>query len=133
NGARTLALAWVGRDEDARFLPLDRAGSPTAPPSGEDALKDARPLLFLDRLGGPPADGSSSLVASPSGSEAQLRGFACAKWPGRARPRSTRFRPAALSTSLRAWHSPRDTVALRCDREGLGPIAQSVRAPGSSP
>jgi len=79
NGARTLALAWVGRDEDARFLPLDRAGSPTAPPSGEGALKDARPLLFLDRLGGSPADGSSILVASPSDSDAQLRVFACAK------------------------------------------------------
>jgi hypothetical protein len=71
-----LALAWVGRDEQARLVPLDSAGAPAGPPSFEDALNDARPLLFA----GPAAAGSAEvLVATPSDATAQLRVFACAR------------------------------------------------------
>jgi hypothetical protein len=70
------ALAWVGKDEEARWLPLDRGGSPTARPSGEDDLKDTRSLLFLERSAGE-VDSSSVLVAAPSDVAAQLRVFAC--------------------------------------------------------
>ena len=85
----SLALTWIGKDEDARFLPLDGAGSPTGRPSSEDGLKDTRPLLFLDRLDrldrlepldrldGASGGSSSILVASPSDGDAQLRVFAC--------------------------------------------------------
>ncbi len=76
-GAPALALAWVGKDEQARLLPLDVSGAPAAPPSAEDALDDARALLFT--TGHPLATTSDVLVATPSDSAAQLRVFTCAR------------------------------------------------------
>jgi hypothetical protein len=83
-----LALAWIGKDEQARLLPLDATGAPAAAPSVEDALDDARALLFTGglagaRSGGPQALGIGAardvLVATPSDSAAQLRIFACSR------------------------------------------------------
>lgn len=75
-GSPALALAWVGKDEQARLLPVDVSGAPTAPPSAEDAFNDARALLFTGAY--PSATSSSDvLVATPSDSAAQLRVFAC--------------------------------------------------------
>jgi hypothetical protein len=73
-----LALAWVAGAEQVRLLPLDPAGTPTAAPSAEDALDDARALLFMSA---PTAasDTISVLVATPSDSATQLRVFACAR------------------------------------------------------
>ncbi len=78
------ALAWVAGGEQARLLPLDAAGAPTAPPSAEDALGDARALLFTGRARRAPGGGAASdaldvLVATPSDSAAQLRVFACSR------------------------------------------------------
>ncbi|HEY5147378.1 MAG TPA: hypothetical protein VII82_11455, partial [Polyangiaceae bacterium] len=70
------ALAWVGKDEEARFLPLDRGGSPTARSSSEDDLKDTRSLLFLERSARE-VESLSVLVAAPSDVAAQLRVFTC--------------------------------------------------------
>jgi hypothetical protein len=88
--APALALAWVAGGEQARLIPLDAVGVPTAAPSAEDDLNDARALLFMGRRGQPaPFTNSSSgpatssplevLVATPSDSAAQLRVFACAR------------------------------------------------------
>ncbi len=82
--AGALALAWVAGGEQARLVPLDAAGAPTAPPSAEDALGDARALLFTGRAarapgGGAAPDALDVLVATPSDSAAQLRVFACSR------------------------------------------------------
>jgi hypothetical protein len=82
--AGALALAWVAGGEQARLLPLDAAGVPAAPPSAEDALGDARALLFIGRAAHAPGGGVASdaldvLVATPSDSTAQLRVFACSR------------------------------------------------------
>ncbi len=85
-----VALAWVGKDEQARLIPLDSTGAPAGPPSAEDALDDARPLLFLSAflsgLSGPapgapasPGGVTQVLASSPSDPVAQLRIFSCAK------------------------------------------------------
>lgn len=79
-----VALAWVGKDEQARLIPLDSTGAPAGPPSAEEGLNDARPLLFLSgsAVGGP-ADGAGwstqVLASTPSDPAAQLRIFSCAK------------------------------------------------------
>jgi hypothetical protein len=87
-GREALALAWVAGGEQARLLPLDASGIPTAPPSAEDALGDARALLFAGgvsrssrepREGGSASDALDVLVATPSDSVAQLRVFACSR------------------------------------------------------
>lgn len=76
------AVVWVGREEQIRFLPLDGSGAPAAKTSVEEAMHDARPLLFLE---GPAPDAaglrSLVLVATPSDATAQLRGFACGGSP----------------------------------------------------
>ncbi len=73
------ALAWVGRQEQARFLPLDGSGAPASAIRAEDAMNDARPLLFLGSLGQEEAADARSLllVATPNDVAAQLRAFAC--------------------------------------------------------
>jgi hypothetical protein len=76
NRPAPFALAWIGKDEEARFLPLDQGGSPTARPSSEGDLKDTRSLLFLERSADE-VESSSVLVAAPSDVVAQLRVFAC--------------------------------------------------------
>ena len=77
-GAPALALSWVGKDEQARLLPLDIAGAPLASASSEDALDDARVLLFTGGHAAGPTT-SDVLVAAPSDSAAQLRIYACAR------------------------------------------------------
>jgi hypothetical protein len=77
----SLALAWVGRDEQARLVPLDVLGAPSAPPSAEDAWNDARPLLFAGPSAGPTGS-ADVLVATPSEAAAQLRVFACQRHGG---------------------------------------------------
>lgn len=77
-GPSPLALAWVAGGEQARLLPLDPAGTPTAAPSAEDALDDARALLFISAPT-PAPDTTNVLVATPSDPAAQLRVFACAR------------------------------------------------------
>jgi hypothetical protein len=81
--APSLALAWAARDETARWLPLDLAGSPAGRPSSEDALKNASALLFLGtraarglEAGGPP---SALLVADPADAGVELRIMACGR------------------------------------------------------
>jgi hypothetical protein len=73
------ALVWVGKEEQVRLLPLDGSGAPASAISAEDAMNDARPLLFLG-VPGADAAGRSSLVlvATPSDEVAPLRTFACA-------------------------------------------------------
>jgi hypothetical protein len=78
-GGPALALAWVGKDEQARLQPLDVAGAPTASPSAEDALSDGRALLIAAAEGPTAAPAYDVLVATPSDSAAQLRVFACAR------------------------------------------------------
>ncbi len=82
------ALVWVGKDEQVRFLPLDGSGAPVSAISAEDAMNDARPLMFLGAPGSsasPAASaarpGSLVLVATPSDASAQLRAFACSGEP----------------------------------------------------
>jgi hypothetical protein len=72
------ALAWIGKQEQARLLALDGSGTPISAPSAEDRMDDARPLCFLGPSAGE-ATGSPSfvLVATPSDEAAQLRVFAC--------------------------------------------------------
>jgi hypothetical protein len=77
----SLALAWVGRDEQARLVPLDSSGAPAGPPSAEDAWNDARPLLFAGPSAGLAAT-AEVLVATPSEAAAQLRVFACQRHGG---------------------------------------------------
>jgi hypothetical protein len=78
-------LAWVGPREELRLLPLDEMGDGLGPPSAEEGLDEARPLLSLAG-GGPvagPEGGAQSrrdarvLVASPREKAAQLRVFHC--------------------------------------------------------
>ncbi len=72
------ALAWVGKEEQARCLPLDGSGAPASAVRAEDAMNDARPLLFLDSHGiDATAQRSQLLVATPADVAAQLRAFAC--------------------------------------------------------
>ncbi|HZU85589.1 MAG TPA: hypothetical protein VE987_21820 [Polyangiaceae bacterium] len=68
-GAVSPWLTWVGSGEQLRLTALDATGAPLAPPSGEDALDDAQPLLEL-------APGRM-LVATPRDAEGKLRVFAC--------------------------------------------------------
>ncbi|MGH7271688.1 MAG: hypothetical protein ACREJ3_14750, partial [Polyangiaceae bacterium] len=66
----------------ARLLPLDASGAPAAPPSAEDALGDARALLFAGTASRQAREGGAAsdvLVATPSDSAAQLRVFACSR------------------------------------------------------
>lgn len=77
-GGLALALTWVGKDEQARLLPLDIAGAPLASASSEDALDDARALLFTGGHAAGPTT-SDVLVAAPSDSAAQLRIYACGR------------------------------------------------------
>jgi hypothetical protein len=87
-----LALAWTAKDEQARLLPLDSSGAPAAAPSAEDALSDARALLFagaasgvgsgagaLDARRAQDVGARDVLVATPSDSAAQLRIFTCSR------------------------------------------------------
>jgi hypothetical protein len=62
-------LAWVGRAEQLRLIPLDASGAPSGPSSAEDEMNDGRPLLITQ--------GGKMLVAVPSDGAAQLRTFAC--------------------------------------------------------
>ncbi len=78
-GPPALALSWVGKDEQARLLPLDSAGTPLASASSEDALDDARALLFTGGHACGRRRTSDVLVAAPSDSAAQLRIYACAR------------------------------------------------------
>jgi hypothetical protein len=76
------ALAWVGKEEQVRLLPLDGSGAPTSTVSAEDAMSEARPLLFLVQPGADAAaPRSMMLVAAPSDAAAQLRAFMCAAAP----------------------------------------------------
>ena len=59
--------------------PSIRRAAPLAAPSAEDALDDARALLFIERSDGGAPTTSNVLVATPSDSAAQLRVFACAR------------------------------------------------------
>jgi hypothetical protein len=68
-----LWLSWVGPDERLRLMPLDSAGLPVGPPSVEESLGDARPLLTL----GESAGSARLLVASTGGSASKLRGASC--------------------------------------------------------
>jgi hypothetical protein len=76
------AVVWVGKEEQVRFLPLDGSGAPASKISVEEAMNDARPLLFLE---GPAPDAagprSMVLVATPTDATAQLRAFACGQLP----------------------------------------------------
>jgi hypothetical protein len=63
------SLAWVASHEHLRLLPLDLLGAPSAAPSAEPAMDEARPLLSLGA--------GKILVATPSDPAAQLRTFAC--------------------------------------------------------
>jgi hypothetical protein len=77
-----LALAWVAGGEQARLVPLDEMGTPTAAASAEDDLSDARVLLFTGRrlsAGPAPPAALEALVATPSDPAAQLRVFACSR------------------------------------------------------
>jgi len=71
-------LTWIGPKEQLRLLPLDASGAPLAPPSAEEALDEARPLLLLAR-GNAPDGPVSALIATPSDPAAQLRVFACGR------------------------------------------------------
>jgi hypothetical protein len=79
--APALALAWVASGEQARLIPLDAVGAPTAAPSAEDDLSEARALLFMGGPSSAPPKSSALevLVATPSDSAAQLRVFACSR------------------------------------------------------
>jgi hypothetical protein len=71
-------LTWVGPHEQLRLLPLDAQGAPTAPPSAEAGLDEARPLLTVPAPGPPSASaGANLLVATPGDRTAQLRVYAC--------------------------------------------------------
>jgi hypothetical protein len=84
NPASPFALAWVGREEQFRFLPLDGSGTPTEAPSAEDAMDEARPLLFIGASATEPLGPASLvLVATPSDAQHPLRAFACAFARGR--------------------------------------------------
>jgi hypothetical protein len=63
-------LTWVGAREELWLLPLDPSGAPSGPPSVEEALDDARPLVSTSPDG-------RLLVATPSDRAAPLRTFAC--------------------------------------------------------
>jgi hypothetical protein len=41
-------VTWVAPHEHLRLLPIDPAGAPLAPPSSEDVITEARPLLALE-------------------------------------------------------------------------------------
>jgi hypothetical protein len=79
--APALALAWVASGEQTRLIPLDAVGAPTAAPSAEDDLSEARALLFMGRPSSAPPTfpAVEVLVATPSDSAAQLRVFACSR------------------------------------------------------
>ena len=76
-------LAWVGPREELRLLPLDEMGDGIGPPSAEEGLDEARPLLSLAGGGavagpqGPSQRDARVLVASPREKAAQLRVFHC--------------------------------------------------------
>ncbi|MGD0675291.1 MAG: hypothetical protein ABSC94_07720 [Polyangiaceae bacterium] len=74
-------LSWVGPEESLRLMPLDRTGSPLGPPSVEDAMNDARPLVALsgalEALPDAARQTARLLVASPDGAPGGLRAFAC--------------------------------------------------------
>ena len=124
-------LAWVGPHEEARLLPLDADGRAGRPAERRAALDEARPLAMLRlRTGGRAA-----------GTPADARRFA-RRGPRAASPFSTcatadgRFRPgAAFDYVFGAWHPPPDfalPASIRAAGDArCGPIAQSVRAPGS--
>ncbi len=65
------SLAWIASHEHLRLLPLDLEGAPSAAPSAESAMDDARPLMWLTA--------GQILVATPTDPSAQLRTFACAR------------------------------------------------------
>ena len=77
-------IAWVGPREDLRLLRLDADGETTGSASVEDALDEARPLLWARGDGTSPASpgrgrdlGERMLVAAPTDKTAQLRMFTC--------------------------------------------------------
>ncbi len=70
-GGQPPSLAWVSFGEHLRLLPLDLEGAPTAAPSAELAMDEARPLLWLSA--------GRILVATPSDEAAGLRAFTCAR------------------------------------------------------
>jgi hypothetical protein len=85
-GSHALAVAWIASGEQSRLILLDAAGAPTAAPSAEDDLGDARALLFIGAGGvpssrasatSPSLDALDALIATPADSAAQLRVFAC--------------------------------------------------------
>ena len=65
-----LWVSWVGPREDVRLLPLDADGETAGAPSVEDALDEARPLLWA-------RGGLRMLVAAPADRAGQLRMFTC--------------------------------------------------------
>jgi hypothetical protein len=69
-GAALPWLTWIGPREQPRLLPLGASGVPLAPPSAEDALDEAQPLLML-------ASQDRMLVATSKDSAAELRVFTC--------------------------------------------------------
>jgi hypothetical protein len=70
-GAQPPSLAWIASHEHLRLLPLDLEGAPSAAPSAELAMDDARPLMWLAA--------GQILVATPLDPSAQLRTFACTR------------------------------------------------------
>ncbi|HXN32227.1 MAG TPA: hypothetical protein VN894_10210 [Polyangiaceae bacterium] len=76
-------LSWVGPHEEVRLMPLDTAGDAVAPPSAEEGLDEARPLVGLASgrdVPGPargPSNQGPLLVAVPRDKVAQLRVFDC--------------------------------------------------------
>jgi hypothetical protein len=75
--ARPPWLAWVGPNERLRLVPLDESGAPAGPPSAEEAMNDARPLVGA--VAASTAPNVALLVASPDDPSAQLREFSCAR------------------------------------------------------
>lgn len=71
-------LAWVGPHEELRLLPLDPAGAPSALPSAEPLLEDARLLAVLGSASGRDA-GDRLLVGVPGDAAASLRIVACVR------------------------------------------------------